>query len=99
MTAGIGRAPFRSGLTTREQRTYVGRAFECCHVLGPRLFPRLTAFRTAIDEVTLEVQRRVAALEAPAVGETVPPPACCLVWICIPCLLSSGAAPAADRTS
>jgi putative ABC transport system permease protein len=49
-----------------DERTYVGRAFECCHALGPRFFPRLTAFRTAIDEVTLEVQRRVAALEGPA---------------------------------
>jgi putative ABC transport system permease protein len=50
-----------------DDRTYVGRAFECCHVLGPRSIPRLTALRTAIDEVTLEVHRRVAALEGPAI--------------------------------
>ncbi len=50
-----------------DDSTYVGRAFECCHRLGPRLYPRLTAFRTAIDEVSLAAQRRVAALEGPAV--------------------------------
>jgi hypothetical protein len=44
-----------------DDRTYVGRAFECYHVLGPRLYPRLTAFRTAIDEVILDVQRRTSA--------------------------------------
>jgi putative ABC transport system permease protein len=50
-----------------DDSTYVGRAFACCHRLGPRLYPRLTAFRTAIDEVILEAERRVAALEGPAV--------------------------------
>jgi putative ABC transport system permease protein len=50
-----------------DDSTYVGRAFACCDVLGPRFFPRLTAFRTAIDEVILEAERRVAALEGPAV--------------------------------
>jgi putative ABC transport system permease protein len=50
-----------------DDSTYVGRAFACCDVLGPRLYRRLTAFRTAIDEVLLEAERRVAALEGPAV--------------------------------